>query len=86
MKKLILIMILGFSNLSHASGKINFNSLINDGIQKQKSIDSNMKVLIEGVSHNKSEKEVLNFIANEVELEKASKLAEKNAKQGKNNL
>ncbi len=74
----ILTLAFTFTGIASARTDIDFNSMINSGFKKQKSLVINTKALAEGVEHNTEEGEILNFVANEVKLNKASKVVYKN--------
>ena len=69
------------SSLAFAGNKIEFHSLIEKGMEQKKSLSRNVDALLEGAEHNEEEVEVLDFVANEIDLEAKSKIAEKTRKQ-----
>lgn len=74
----LILSVLFLSATVNAASKIQFNQLIESGMAEKNSLSRDVEALSEGSVHNEEEQEVLNFVANEINLENESKLAEQN--------
>lgn len=74
-----------FASSVLAGTKIQFHSLIEQGHKQRESLSRNVEALMEGAEHNEEEKEVLDFVANEIDLEAKSKLANQKKADDKKN-